>query len=167
MKTMHFMLVTAAVLVTFAIGAAEARAQVSVPIAGEVAEVSNFTGAFEVQRFVRSGDQVLAVGTLTGTLTNQVTGVTANVVRPNVRIPLDLTQTAGTCEILNLVLGPLDLDLLGLQVHLDQVVLVIEAESGQGNLLGNLLCAVANLLNPPGPLQAIASLLNQILAALG
>ena len=34
---------------------------------------------------------------------------------------------AGACPVLNLVLGPLDLDLLGLQVHLDRVVLNIIA----------------------------------------
>ena len=47
---------------------------------------------------------------------------------------------------MNLSLGPLDLNLLGLVVHLDEVDLTIDAESGSGNLLGNLLCAVAGLL---------------------
>lgn len=73
----------------------------------------------------------------------------------------------GACGILNLVLGPLDLDLLGLQVHLDRVVLTIIAQSGAGNLLGNLLCAVAGLLDA-GQLGALlgqlANLLNDILA---
>jgi len=73
--------------------------------------------------------------------------------------------TAASCDILNLVLGPLDLDLLGLQVHLNQVVLDIVAASGAGNLLGNLLCAVAGLLDG-GPLGQIAGLLNQILGIL-
>src|SRR5215203_2301492 len=56
-------------------------------------------------------------------------------------------QTAAACDILNLVLGPLDLNLLGLEVHLKQVVLDIVAVAGAGNLLGNLLCAVAGLLD--------------------
>lgn len=77
----------------------------------------------------------------------------------------------GSCDILNLVLGPLDLDVLGLQVHLDQVVLDIVAESGAGNLLGNLLCAVAGLLDPSTPLEGLldqlVTLLNQILGQLG
>ena len=69
---------------------------------------------------------------------------------------------------MNLVLGPLDLDLLGLVIHLDQVVLTIDAQSGPGNLLGNLLCAVAGLLDGPGgALGGIAALLNRILAILG
>jgi hypothetical protein len=68
------------------------------------------------------------------------------------------------------VLGPLDLNLLGLVVHLDQVVLNITAVPGAVNLLGNLLCAVANLLNSGSPLSTllnnVVSLLNQILAGL-
>jgi len=73
---------------------------------------------------------------------------------------------AASCDILNLVLGPLDLNLLGLEVHLDQVVLDIVAASGAGNLLGNLLCAVAGLLDGGALLGQIAGLLNQILGIL-
>lgn len=77
--------------------------------------------------------------------------------------------TAAACDVLNLVLGPLDLDILGLQVSLDRVVLDIVAVPGAGNLLGNLLCAVAGLLDG-GPLAGLLgqlqTLLNQILGAL-
>ena len=74
---------------------------------------------------------------------------------------------APACDVLNLVLGPLDLDLLGLQIHLDRIVLNIVAQSGAGNLLGNLLCAVAGLLDGTGVLGRITDLLNQILGRLG
>lgn len=76
---------------------------------------------------------------------------------------------AAPCDILRLVLGPLDLDLLGLQVHLDRVVLNIVAQSGAGNLLGNLLCAVAGLLDGglDGVLGRLVNLLNRILGRLG
>lgn len=56
----------------------------------------------------------------------------------------------GGCQILFLDLGPLFLDVLGLQVDLSQIVLDITAVPGPGNLLGNLLCAVAGLLDGPG-----------------
>ena len=75
----------------------------------------------------------------------------------------------GACDILNLVLGPLDLNLLGLEIHLQEVVLDVVAQSGAGNLLGNLLCAVAGLLDGTplsGLLGQLVTLLNQILAAL-
>ena len=80
-----------------------------------------------------------------------------------------VAANAGACDILNLVLGPLDLNLLGLEIHLQRVVLDIVAVAGAGNLLGNLLCAVAGLLDG-GPLAGLLGqlqgLLNQILAAL-
>lgn len=54
------------------------------------------------------------------------------------------------CDILFLDLGPLHLDLLGLVVDLSDVQLDIHAVPGAGNLLGNLLCSVAGLLDGPG-----------------
>lgn len=68
------------------------------------------------------------------------------------------------CNVLDLTLGPLDLNLLGLEVHLNQVHLVIDANPA-GGLLGQLLCSLAGGLS--GPLATIVDLLNQILAALG
>jgi hypothetical protein len=67
------------------------------------------------------------------------------------------------------VLGPLHLDVLGLVVDLNQVHLNITAQPGPGNLLGNLLCSVANLLNNNGSgggLQGLVNLLNRILGGL-
>ena len=78
-------------------------------------------------------------------------------------------SSAAACDILNLVLGPLDLNILGLRIQLNQVVLDITAVPGAGNLLGNLLCAVAGLLDG-GPLAGLLgqlqTLLNQILGLL-
>ena len=53
-------------------------------------------------------------------------------------------------------------------MHLDTVHLNITAESGPGNLLGNLLCGIAGLLDgSPSPnLQALVDLLNAIIALL-
>jgi len=69
------------------------------------------------------------------------------------------------------VLGPLDLNLLGLEVHLNRVVLDIVAVPGAGNLLGNLLCAVAGLLDGTDlnllERLKLANLLNRILNLLG
>jgi hypothetical protein len=132
----------------------------SIPIVG-TATGGTFDGVFQLRRFAVTDGALTAVGTLTGTLTNTATGVTTSIVR-NVTLPAQITQA--TCDILHLDLGPLSLDLLGLNVDLSRIVLDITAESGPGNLLGNLLCAVANLLNNP---SGLARLLNQILAVLG
>ena len=72
-----------------------------------------------------------------------------------------------SCEILRLSIGAINLDLLGLQVSLNPVLLVITAVPGAGNLLGNLLCAIVGLLDGVGTLIQIVNLLNQLLALLG
>jgi hypothetical protein len=129
-----------------------------------------FTGTFEVTRFVVRQGQLFAVGTLEGVCTATTAGGTTitQTVDEVVRIPINLAQSSGTCEILDLQLGPLHLDLLGLIIDLSQVDLEITAQPGEGNLLGNLLCAVAGLLdNPAATPNALAALLNRILAILG
>jgi hypothetical protein len=70
------------------------------------------------------------------------------------------------CPILHLELGPLDLNLLGLVVHLDRVVLDVTAQPGPGNLLGNLLCAIAGLLDGVDVSGALGNLLQRLLDAL-
>jgi hypothetical protein len=136
-------------------------ANLEVPISGTVAGVSNFVGTFTLDRFTTRNGELAAVGTLEGTLTNLVTSTTQTV---NQAITLPVAQATGTCQILHLELGPLDLNLLGLMVHLDQVVLDITAQSGPGNLLGNLLCGIAGLLDQGNtPLNQLVNLLNQLL----
>ena len=58
------------------------------------------------------------------------------------------SAAATTCSILDLTLGPLHLNLLGLVVDLNTVHLTITADPA-GGLLGNLLCS---LVPPPPPL---------------
>ena len=136
---------------------------VTVPITQAIAGVGNFTGQFAVSSVKVVNGELQALGTLTGRITDPTTGALIGTVATSAAAPV---AAAGSCSILHLTLGPLDLNLLGLMVHLDQVVLDITAQSGAGNLLGNLLCSVANLLNGGGTLSQIAGLLNQILAAL-
>jgi len=135
---------------------------VSVPVTGTASKGGKFTGNFAISQFKVAGNQIVAVGTLTGTIQNSVGNVIGTVLKT---VQMITTISAASCDILHLELGPLDLDLLGLQVHLNRIVLDIDADP-TGGLLGALLCAVANLLNVGGPLASIADLLNQILALL-
>jgi hypothetical protein len=123
-----------------------------------------FEGTFTPTRFATVGDQLTATGTLTGQLVD-ATGAARSVTQSQTFVVNDI-NAAATCQVLDLTLAPLDLDLLGLTVHLDRVHLNITAVPGAGNLLGNLICAVAGLLDGPGALAQIAALLNQILALL-
>jgi hypothetical protein len=52
------------------------------------------------------------------------------------------TQAGATCPVLDLVLGPLHLNLLGLVVDLSQVHLTVTATQG-GGILGNLFCSLS------------------------
>jgi hypothetical protein len=142
-------------------------ANLAVPITGTatnaLGQTVQFAGTFTLQRFTTVDGDLAAVGQLTGTLTNTVTGAVQNVSQ---QIILPIAGATGTCEILDLTLGPLDLDLLGLVVHLDQVHLTITAESGPGNLLGNLLCGIAGLLDSGGGANQLATILNRLLQLL-
>jgi len=124
----------------------------------------SFTGKLTITGFSVINGVLNATGTLSGTLTDALGNVINTVTNISVSIPL--AGVSGTCQILSLTLGPLDLNLLGLMVHLNQVVLNITAQSGPGNLLGNLLCAVSHLLDSNGALTALSTLLNHILGAL-
>lgn len=137
---------------------------VTTPISVTVPGTGAFNGQFTLDRFTTVNGALTAVGTLTGTVTDALGGVVGVVNQP---LQLSVISASGTCDILHLTLGPLDLDLLGLVIHLDQIVLDITAESGPGNLLGNLLCAVAGLLDSNAPTNLLARLLNQLLGLLG
>jgi hypothetical protein len=75
----------------------------------------------------------------------RATGPPANGSLMGFTVPLQSGTTAatGTCSILDLVLGPLHLNLLGLIVDLNQVHLTITADP-TGGVLGSLFCSLAN-----------------------
>lgn len=153
-------------LVAAAHSATPAKAGLEIPVAGP-----NFVGTFTIDRFAAIEGKAHAVGLVKGVLTT-ATGTTSVVT--NVAWPVADNQNAAgravtqqaVCEILNLVLGPLHLDLLGLVIDLNQVVLNITAVSGAGNLLGNLLCAIVGLLDQPSLVDQLVKLLNQLLSQL-
>src|SRR5690606_38861276 len=90
-------------------------------------------------------------------------GVVTPIVDEVVQGSASLTGDGPRCDVLFLDLAPLHLDLLGLTVDLSQVVLDVHAVPGSGNLLGNLLCAVAGLLDPGSGLLGLLDRINQIL----
>ena len=139
------------------------RNRLAVPVSGVVETVGTLTGSFAISRFAIQDGQLMAIGQLTATVTNTAGAVVQTIVTS---IAVPVISATGSCEILNLVLGPLDLNLLGLEIHLDQVVLNITAVPGAGNLLGNLLCAIAGLLDGGALGQQLVNLLNQLLGVL-
>ncbi|OHV74751.1 hypothetical protein BCD48_31870 [Pseudofrankia sp. BMG5.36] len=153
------MLVGVAATATSASAAAPQASAVeglSTPVTGQNGATS-FDGTFTATGFEERAGQIVALGTVTGTATG-----TTQQVSQAVSAPVTNAATAAGCDILGLVLGPLHLDVLGLVVDLNQVVLNITAVGGLGNLLGNLLCGVTNLLDVLGVAQLLA-ILNALL----
>jgi len=138
-----------------------------------------FKGTYTIDRFTTRNGKLVAVGNVRGTMRKN--GKTKRVAKNAVIMPAaaagagpaaglarasQLPDIPGSCQVLNLTLGPINLNLLGLVVRTNQINVRIDAVPGAGNLLGNLLCAVTNLLNPTGALGQLTGALNNLAAAL-
>ena len=160
--------------------------------AGDV--VANFAGTMRVTKFGfdQAANKLTVTGILNGTATyvdgttppvsivDQLVTTTATLKKgaetasmstgSRYQFASSMYSFTATCGILLLDLGPLHLDLLGLVVDLNEVILNITAESGANNLLGNLLCALTGLLDIGGAIAAITSIIdsiNNLLGAIG
>lgn len=159
-------------------------AVMNVPVKG-FTKGKQFTGTYHIQRFkvgtLTGKKGVYSVGTLTGTFGKH------HITRYGVMAPATLSNATGstarqaqatTCTVLHLVLGPINLSLLGLNINLgggniapgtpatEPITLNITATQGAG-LLGNLLCDLTNGLGGSGlsaTLQQLASALNSLAA---
>jgi hypothetical protein len=149
---------------TAAAAPAPAAGTLTTAIMQVIPNVGTFTGALTVTSFQLINGVVNAVGTISGTLTNAAGTVLGTIANQGITIPL--SGFTGTCSILTLNTGAINLSVLGLNVSLSPINLVITATAAPGNLLGNLLCAVVHLLDSNGALSGLTNLLNQILGAL-
>lgn len=155
------------------------------PISGIDQFGNTFSGLVtKLSTYVRDG-RLMATGMISTTdpatgrivnvpFTTQITDVAVNGTRHDARGQRTAAAAAipTGCTVLHLDLAPLQLDLLGLVVTLPNPLVVdITAVPGAGNLLGNLLCAVAGLLDGGGLLTnllgAISALLDRLLSGLG
>jgi len=156
--------------------AAPQPADAVLPVSGTLPDGTEFTGELsDLSTRVVDGAIQLS-GTITGTglpaggteFTTPVQDLsTAAAASPAAAAGPAAAQAA--CDVLTLDLGPLHLDLLGLVIDLAPVNLDVTAVPGAGNLLGNLVCAIAGLLDNPagGPLGGLSALLNRLLTGLG
>ena len=129
-----------------------------------------FAGFFSVGNFVVQNSQLLAPGTLSGTLA--LVDTTGNAVPPqqasqnSVAVPLTIGAGA-SCQLLHLLFGPINISLLGLVIHPTLMTLDITPQSAPGNGLAAPLCNVATLLGSTKPsLSAVATQLQQVLQAM-
>ena len=162
------------------VGNARYTNRMDVPVSGVVETGGNLSGNFAISRFAIEDGRLVAIGQLTGSITDAagIRTVVSELTWPvqsagsgsgadDAAASCDSASSEqGVCNILNLVLGPLDLNLLGLQIDLNQVVLNITGVTGAGNLLGNLLCAITGLLDAGSLGQQVVNLLNQLIGVL-
>jgi hypothetical protein len=162
-------------------------AKLIVPITGSVAGGGTFVGTLSLQEFAVRGDQVVAVGMISGAVSGNpkqrrtglqgpvelpVTAGQAADARPPIRNqrgtglwpggPMIRPVQQETCGVLHLETAGTTLNLLGLTVTLNPVVLDISGESG--GVLGNLVCQILAVLNN---VVNLVGLLNQLLGLLG
>ncbi len=134
--------------------------------------VGRFTGTLSLDSFSLSdtADAIETSGTLDGAVK---AGSTTESVSQSFSDVTTALASNGGCTILTLDLGPLDLEILGLRVQLNRIELDITGETGAGNLLGNLLCGIANigsgsgLAGLSGILDDLLGVVNDLLGSLG
>jgi hypothetical protein len=152
MKRLAFLLtaVTAAVLCVSATTATATPAnatRVSAPAQAQ-ATAGKVAVTFKIQRFVKTKHSLTALGTVLATFTPADGSAATTVSQPfRAQVTTAARLFSGTgslriCNVLNLTLDKLSLNLLGLHVDLDKVVLNITANS-RGGVLGSLFCALA------------------------
>jgi hypothetical protein len=99
---------------------------------------------YTIRKFVRHGNRLYAYGTAIARYIPESGAVTTSRQPFKAAVAVrgrHLAAAHTICPVLDLTLGPLDLNLLGLMVHLDRVHLTITADSN-GGLLGSLLCSL-------------------------
>ena len=154
---------------------AQARPLRNLAVTG-LAGTNLFTGALTITSFALSEGSLVASGVVRGvtggqrvnqSFTNVPVQLVGSAQQTNALAPAALDPDEPfVCDILFLDLGPLNLNLLGLQLDLAEVILDVDALSGAGNLLGNLLCAVTGLLNVLDLGALIQGILESLLGAI-
>jgi hypothetical protein len=145
-----------------------------VALSGTTKSGKSFKGTYTIDRFTRArsgryAGKLVSVGTVRGTSGGK------RYAKRGVVMPASLTKPAtaaqnlpplpNACQILNLQLGPINLNLLGLVIRTNAINVRIDAQRGPGNLLGNLLCGITGALDPGNAtLSQLAAALNAILA---
>jgi hypothetical protein len=151
----------------------QARERWRLPVTGVVAEGGTFAGTFTVQRFEARGEQVFAIGLVSGSVTSPVG---APVGMAHVAVPVLVGPAAGAvrtaaqgaapqdCGVLHLEFGAINMDLLGLHVTTTPITADLSGTSGPTDVLGTLICTILETL---GNVIALVGLLNQLLGLLG
>jgi hypothetical protein len=155
--------------------AKEPSGSLVVPIAGSATTGAAFAGTLTISRFEASGGQVVAIGMVKGTVAGVGTALTGEVSLPVTVGPASQATRASnalvmqqpaqqqqtTCTALDLSIGAVNLNLLGLTVTTQPIAINLSGDSSAP--LGNLVCTILDTLNN---VVGLVGLLNQLLGTL-
>jgi hypothetical protein len=154
----------------------------AVPVTGSVTGGGNFVGTLSIQTFSVQGSTTVAVAAIAGAVVNApagigaLSGMRASIVLPvtvNTALPItayrprrgasDAPRIAfvQSCSDVHVQIGGSVVDVMGVQMMLNPVVLDVGANSG--GLIGSLVCQVAASLGSP---TLLVGVLNQLLGQL-
>ena len=167
-------------------------AAVTLAASGSFARGGQFTGSVTINRFEQRGNQIVAIGLVSGVLSRggQTLGsafigevtwpvsvrvggqVLASVPAPSgaqlvaasyadTRPPAAALIAQEGCQVVNVALGPHNIDVLGVVLALDPIALNLTGAAGTA--LGDLVCAVVDLI---GNVAGLVNVLNGILGLL-
>ena len=105
-----------------------------------------------------------ALNNVLGTVVELVNSVDLEV--EGVRVGVFTTGETGTTPVLELMVAPVQLDVLGAIVHTSPISLTITANAGEGLVLGNAVTALSDLFNPPIPDELDLAFINERLTEL-
>ena len=162
-------------LATAAIAASDKPAKdgsgpLQLPIAGSAASGGTFVGTFSINRFEARAGQVVAIGIVRGSVAGVGTALTGEVALPvhvgpasqGAAAPQSLVaQQQATCQALHLEIGAENLNVAGLQITTQPIVIDVSGDSSAP--LGNLVCTILETLNN---VVGLVGLLNQLLGTL-
>jgi hypothetical protein len=167
-------------------------AAVTLPATGTFTGGGAFAGTATINRFEKRGNDIVAVGLVTGvlsrggmalgsTVAGEVTWPVAvraggqvlasGAVRkpgtpmpavwsPDARSEFGLLRVQETCQVVDVALAPVNVDVLGVQIALSPITLNLTGGAGP---LGELVCAASDLL---GNVAGLVNLLNSVLGLL-
>jgi hypothetical protein len=156
----------------------------TLPITGAVADGGVLSGTVTINRFARQGQDIVAIGIVRATVINSAgqvvrSGLDTVVLPVQVKtgprlagfsaprsseprlIPASLIRTQTTCGILNLDIGGIATNLLGVLVTLSPITLDLSGDTA--GPLGALVCEILNTL---GVVADVVALLNSLLGLL-
>jgi hypothetical protein len=156
------------------------------PIAGTY-DGGTFAGTVSIQRFAVRDGKAVAIGFVRGTATSSAGASLGTVFAGSIAFPVTveaagpLTSAADTalapqavapqavCQVVNIDLGAVNLNVLGLQIVTQPVSLAISGDTAGplGNLVCTLLDLVNNVVGLVAALNAILGLLTGLLGGIG